>query len=150
MDIQGILVFLALFILVIFYAKDVSELVVPTKKSKLELTTVGLGSLILLVITIRYGMNYFHYLLGILAILLLVFTLLRKGITSKGFRSIRGINTGDWLKLKSVRVGRKKGVRIDYISGNSSFDTHFYKDEDYSRIIDVLRKNLPTGVLKID
>lgn len=80
----------------------------------------------------------------------MILSLIRKGITSKGFRSIRGINTGDWDKLKSMRISRNNGVRIDYTTSNSSLEIHFYKDEDYNKIIDLLKKNLSGGVLKVD
>lgn len=149
MDISGFIIFAVLLLLVIFYIRDIKAMIVPAKKSNLEIIAVTLGSLVLIVITFLYGKNYFHYLFGLLSIILMILTLLRKGVTSAGFRSIRGINTGNWERLKSVRLSHNNGVRIDYIAHNSYLETLYFKNEDYNKIIEILKNNLSPGILKI-
>lgn len=148
MDISGFIIFAVLLLLVIFYIRDIKAMIVPAKKSNLEIIAVTLGSLVLIVITFLYGKNYFHYLFGLLSIILMILTLLRKGVTSAGFRSIRGINTGNWERLKSVRLSHNNGVRIDYIAHNSYLETLYFKNEDYNKIIEILKNNLSPGILK--
>lgn len=148
MDILGFIIFAVLLLLVIFYIRDIKAMIVPAKKSNLEIIAVTLGSLVLIVITFLYGKNYFHYLFGLLSIILMILTLLRKGVTSAGFRSIRGINTGNWERLKSVRLSHNNGVRIDYIAHNSYLETLYFKNEDYNKIIEILKNNLSPGILK--
>lgn len=80
----------------------------------------------------------------------MIVTLPRRGITSKGFRSIKGIYWGNWNKLKSVRVTTKKDVRVYFTGRYLSFDTHCYKKEDYDKIITILKDNVPSEILKID
>ena len=149
MDISGFIIFAGLLLLIVFYIRDIKSMIVPAKKSNLEIIAVTLGSFALLMITILYGKNYFHYLLGVLSIIVMILTLLRKGITSAGFRSIRGINTGNWGRLKSVRVSRNNGVKIDYIAYNSYLETLYFKDEVYNKIIEILQNNLSPGILRI-
>lgn len=149
MDISGFIIFAVLLLLVIFYIRDIKAMIVPAKKSNLEIIAVTLGSLVLIVITFLYGKNYFHYIFGLLSIILMILTLLRKGVTWAGFRSIRGINTGNWERLKSVRLSHNNGVRIDYIAHNSYLETLYFKNEDYNKIIEILKNNLSPGILKI-
>lgn len=74
----------------------------------------------------------------------------RKGVTLKGFNSIRGFGrTGSWNNLKNVQVSLKDYVKVSFITRNSFENIHYYKKENYDRIITLLLENLPGEIVKI-
>lgn len=150
MEAKGIFIFLALTAIIILYLKDIREIIIPAKKLKLEIITVIVSVIVIIGIMYLYGKTWFHYLVGFLAALFMIITLPRRGITSKGFRSIRGIYWGNWNKLKSVRVTTKKDVRVYFTGRYLYWDTHYYDKDDYDKIITILQENLPSEILKID
>lgn len=150
MDTKFIAIFLALTAIIIIYLKDIREMIIPAKKSKLEIATVIIGVIVIIVIMYLYGKTWFHYLVGLLAVVLMVVTLPRRGITSKGFRSIKGIYWGNWNKLKSVRVTMNKDVKVSLTGRYLYWDTHYYKKEDYDKIINILKDNVSSEIIKIN
>lgn len=143
MDTKGIAIFLALTAIIIIYLKDIKELIIPTKKSKLEIATVVISTIVIIGIMYLYGETWFHYLIGFLGIIFMIVTLPRRGITIKGFRSNRGIYWGNWNKLKSVHVITiNEDVKVSLTGRYLYWDTHYYKKEDYDKIINILQENL--------
>ena len=150
MDIQGIFIFLGFTAIIILYLKDIKEIIIPTKKSKLEIIGIIISVVIIFLITYLYGRNWFHYVVGFLGVMPIILVLPRRGITSKGFRSVKGIYWGNWNKLRSVHVTKNKDVRIYFTGRYLSYDTHYYNIEDYDRIINILQENVSHKILKID
>ena len=150
MDTKGIFIILALTAIIIIYLKDIKELIIPTKKSKLEIATVVISTIVIIGIMYLYGETWFHYLIGFLGIIFMIVTLPRRGITIKGFRSNRGIYWGNWNKLKSVGVTMNKDVKVHFTGRYLYWDTHCYRKEDYEEIITILQENLPSEILKIN
>lgn len=157
MDIKGIVIFLVLIAIIILYLKNIKEIIIPTKISKLEIITILISVIVIFVITYLYEKTWFHNIVGFLAAVLMIVTLPRRGITSKGFRSIKGIYWGNWNKLKSVHVTMNKDVKVyftgRYLSYDThyyNYDTHYYNKEDYNKVIKILQENVPSEILKID
>ena len=150
MDTKVIAIFLALIAIIIIYLKDIREIIIPTKKSKLEIITVIISVIVISMITYLYAKNWFHYLIGFLGVVLMIVPLPRRGITSKGFHSIRGVYWGNWNKLKSVHVTMNKDVKVDFTGRYRTWETHYYEKEDYYKIITILKNNISPEILKID
>lgn len=124
------------------------ELLIPTKKSIGQVITIVIGVIVLLGITYLYASTWIHYILGVLGILVFVFSLFKAGITSKGFsytRSYIGF-LAPWDKIKNVYVSREKDVTL-YFSGHGSYELCFRK-EDYDQIMNILKQKLASEVVK--
>ncbi|MBU3204873.1 hypothetical protein [Clostridium algidicarnis] len=134
----------------LYYLMDIKDLIIPIKKSIGEIISIVIGTMVILSITYFYAKTWIHIIIGVLGAVSLVLTLARKGITSKGFRSVRGLgNYGNWNKLLEVRVSVEKDVRVVFIHKNLNEDIHHYKKEDYDRIITLFREHLPNEIIKI-
>lgn len=93
----------------------------------------------------------FLYLLGLLGMIILLLTLRRRGISSKGFRGGRGLTWANLNRLNSVKVSRReKDIRVDFTGRYLSYDTQYYEKEDYQRIISILQENVPYKILRIE
>ncbi|MBB6698370.1 hypothetical protein [Clostridium algidicarnis] len=150
MDIVSGLVFLCIIGVSLYYLMEIKDLIIPTKKSIGEIISTVIGTMVILSITYFYAKTWIHIIIGVLGAISLVLTLARKGITSKGFRSVRGLgNYGNWNKLLEVRVSVEKDIRVGFIHKNLNEDIHHYKKRDYDRIITLFREHLPNEIIKI-
>ncbi len=150
MDIVSGLVFFCIIIVDLYYLMEIKDLIIQTKKNIGEIIFLVIGTMVILSITYFYAKTWIHTIIGVLGAISLVLTLARKGITSKGFRSVRGLgNYGNWNKLIEVRVSVEKDVRVAFIHNNLNGDIHHYKKEDYDRIITLFREHLPNEIVKI-
>lgn len=150
MDILGVFISLVLGAMIILYLKNIREIIIPAKKSKFEIAVVILSVIIIFFITYFLGNHWGHYLIGFLGIVLMLVTLPRRGITSKGFRSIRGINWGNWERLNSVRVTKDDDIKVYFTGRFTSYDYHYYDKNDYYEIISILEKNVSPEILEIE
>jgi hypothetical protein len=66
-----------------------------------------------------------------MGLVLVIYSSIILGITSKGFRSIGVGSFGNWNKFKDVQVFLENDVKVSYISRNSFEDIHYYNKEDY-------------------
>lgn len=150
MDTQGLFIIFSFTAIIILYLKTIKEIIIPAKKSKLEITIIIISASVIFFIILLLGKTWVHYVVGSLAIVLILLILPRKGITSKGFQSVKGITWGHWNKLKSVRVVRNKEVKVSFYGRYVSHDEHYYDVEDYDKIMKILQGNISPKILKID
>jgi hypothetical protein len=150
--VYGGLVFVFFIIIIVDCLNDIRGLIIPARKQTLEIIFLVMGSMVILGITYLYAKTWFHIILGILGVVYLILSWSKKGITRKGFNSIRNIGYfgfGSWNNLKSVQVSLKNDVMVSFINRRSYEDIHYYKIEDYNRIITLLLENLPGEIVKI-
>ncbi|GEM_PF-1006002 len=149
MDIIGILIFFGIIAINIDYINDIRGLIIPTRKKATEIILMVMGTTVLLVITYFYAKTLMHNIIGILGAISLILSFSRQGITYKGFRSIRGLRySGNWDKLKSVHIYIKSDVIMSIIHQNFSEDVHYYRKEDYDKIITLMNKHLSNEIVK--
>lgn len=150
MDTISAIVLFGFIIIIIFYLNNIKEIIIPTNKSKLEIITIIISMLITLFISLYYGTDVFHYLIRGLGTSVLALGLFRRGITQNGFQSMRGINIGNWNKLEGVHIIRGNEVKITYTGQSFSYDVHYYSNDYYDEIIDLLKKNISPAILTIE
>ena len=150
MDLVDVIVLLGLTLIIIRYIMDVRELVIPTKKRKIEIIGLTIGTLVVLWLMYRYANLISHYIVGVLGIVTIHLTVFRLGMTSRGFKgNRRGPFTWTWDKLSSVRVTINKDIKIKFYR-KYTFDIHIYKIEDYDSLMEILRENLSYEQIKLD
>ena len=150
MDIISAIVLFGFIIIIIFYLNNIKEIIIPTNKSGIEIITIICSMGLTLFITFYYGSDVTHYLIGLLGTSILVIGLFRRGITKNGFQSMRGLNIGNWEKLESVQVTRQEELKITYTSKAYSYDVHYYSNDYYDEIIELLAKNVSPVILTIE
>lgn len=150
MDIFSAVVMVGFILIIIVYLNNTIEIIIPTNKSKLEIITIIASMIITLFITFYYGSELFHYLIGLLGMSILALGLFRRGITENGFQSMRGINSGNWNKLESIHILRGEELKITYTGQSFSYDVHYYSNQYYNRIVEILEKNTSVEILTIE
>lgn len=151
MDLTGGLFLVGFIVIIIIYIKDIRNLIIPTRKKVAEIVLVIIGTILLLGITYVYGKTLLHIIVGILGAVSLILSFARQGITDKGFRGIQGLGCyGNWNELKAVHISVKRDVRVSFIHRNFKEDIHYYRKEDYVKIITLVYKHLPHEIFRIE
>ena len=145
-----IIVYIALITLNIIYLKDIKNLIIPAKMRSTEWIALGISLAIIAWVTFSYGTMLEHYILGVVATLLMILAIARRGVTSKGFTSFKGIaRWGRWESVKLVIISiQENEIKAEFSLGHA-IDIHFYKSEDYDRLVEILRENLSNEVIRI-
>lgn len=152
MDVVIVLVFLVFIVMIAYYFKDIKDLIIPTRKTTLDIVSLVISITVILMITYLYAKTWSHYILVTLIVIFFIFSFIRTGITSKGILFIGGLTAqGKWSKIHSVQVSLKKDVIVSIIlnKSNSREIIHCYKKENYNKIIALLLKNLSNEKINI-
>ncbi|MGK0465979.1 hypothetical protein [Clostridium sp.] len=148
--VYGGLIFVFFIIIILDCLNDIRGLIIPARKQTVEIIFLVIGSMFILGVTYLYAKTWVHIILGILGAAFLILSWARKGITLKGFNAIRGFGrAGNWNNLKNVQVSLENHVRVSFTTCNLSENIHYYKEDDYDRIITLLLENLPGAIVKI-
>lgn len=134
----------------IHQVRRLRNLLIPAKRRMGEIIATVLSVIVIFGLTYFYGNGPVHYLVGLLAMMIIAFYPFTFGITPKGFSYNRGAVMGflaPWRRIKNVRMVIKRDKIIVSFSGHGHFDLHFAKDR-YEELVNVLEKNLSPGVLK--
>jgi hypothetical protein len=119
------------------------ELIIPTRKSFVEIIIVLFSVIILMCMTYFYANTWIHYVAGVLAIFMLVSMWIKQGINSKGFISMNKIKENIlWNEIEKVMVISSKDIKIK-LAGSFMERTFHFKKRDYDKIITILKENLP-------
>lgn len=147
--IYGGLIFVFFIITILYCLNDIRGLIIPARKQTVEIIFIVIGSMFLMGVTYLYGKTWVHIIIGILGTAFFILSWARKGITLKGFNVIRGIRSGSWDNVKNVQVSLGNYVKVSFITRNLNENIHYYKQEDYDRIITLLLEHLPGEIIKI-
>ena len=149
MGIIDFTILLGFTLIIIKYSIDIKKLIIPTKKRKIEVIGLTIGSIVILGTMFKHANSIVHFILGILGIVVILLSVFRLGITPKGFKGRkRGAFTWTWDKISSVHIIIKNDLKIEYYRKDTS-DIHIYKKEDYDRIMEILRENISYDKIKI-
>ena len=128
--------------LILKQLKYIKQLLLPTKKSILEIVVVIIAVCVLGFITYKYANNWINYLIGILGIILFVTTWLKEGITSKGFISLyKHKEIILWSEIEKFDVHKTNNVKIT-LFGKFMEQSFKFKKEDYDKVINIMKDNL--------
>lgn len=143
-------IYLVMIVINIIFISDIKNLIIAAKMKSTEWIALSISLVIIAGLIFNYGSTMEHYILGVLGGLLVILALYRRGITSKGFRSFKGIlRWGDWDRVKLVIVSLQgQDIKVEFSVGYA-IEIHFYKMEHYDRIIQILKENLSNEVVRI-
>ena len=123
--------------------KHIKSLIVPTRKSLLEIITTLFGIIVISSIIYLYANFPIHYITGILGIFMFICMWLKKGITPQGFISMsRSQELIAWNKIERVIVLSSKDIKVN-LFGSFMEQTFNFKINDYDKVIDILKEKLP-------
>lgn len=140
MDIIVILILGLFLVTTVAEGIHLKDLVIPTRKRRGEIVFLIIASIGILGVTYFYAKGWTQYTLGILGTIMLILSLLKTGITSKG---VSYIPTGNligfipWNKIKSLTIYLKKDVEVHF-----SGQILYFNKDDYDKIIKISKENL--------
>lgn len=134
--------------LIFIYIKDINNLLVKRILQKKDYIIMIVGIILILFLTYRVSESELHLVVGILGAASFMLSFLRVGITTDGFRSVRGIVKGDFENVEKVTISKNENIKIVFISKGIE-DIQHYKLKDYDRIIKILRKNIENKRIEI-
>ena len=133
-------IFLGIIIKELKYKK---QLILPTRKTYLEIITILLSVIILILITYSYAKTWLHYVIGGLGVFMFISTWIKEGISSKGFISMYKYKELIlWNEIEKVIVISSNDIKIK-VSGGFMQQTFNFKKSDYDKVITILKENLP-------
>lgn len=77
MDVVIVLVFLVFIVMIAYYFKDMKDLIIPTRKTTLDIISLAIGITAILIITYLYAKTWPHYILVTLSVILFIFSFIR-------------------------------------------------------------------------
>lgn len=130
------------FVIIMKELKYMKELILPTRKTYVEVTTILLSVIILIWIIYSYAKTWIHYVTGGLGILMLISMWIKQGIGSKGFISMYKYKELIlWSEIEKVIVISSNDIKIK-VSGGFMQQTFHFKKSDYDKVITILKENL--------
>ncbi|KAJ48686.1 hypothetical protein BD780_002896 [Clostridium tetanomorphum] len=143
MSIVDIIIPLLFIVIILKQLRYIKELIIPTKKSYIEIITVLFSIGIFMWIIYFYANTWIHYVTGALGIFMFVSIWIKQGINSKGFVSMyKYKETILWNEIEKVIIISSKDIKLQLLGGFIEQTFHF-KNSDYDRVITILKENLP-------
>lgn len=134
-DIMIVLFFSALILLNL---KEMTSLIIPTKKRKKEIFIITIIFIIILTFTFWYGKKLSHYLFGILLIIVMNLFWIKRGITQKGFNSIMSLGYfqgWDNIDYVEVNLNNNDDLKLSYLASHLvGKESYYFKKEDYDKL----------------
>jgi len=144
MTITNLIIPLFFIAIILKQLRYMKELIIPIRKSYVEIITVLFGVIILMCIMYFYANIWIHYVIGVLGIFMFASIWIKQGISSKGFISMyRYKEIILWNEIEKVIVISSKNVKIN-VSGGFMQQAFDFKMSDYNKIITILKENLPS------
>ena len=124
----------------------IRALIMPTRKSFVDVICVLVGMIILISITYFNAKTCIHYVAAVLGVLMYVSMWIKQGINSKGFISMyRYKECILWNEIEIVNIISSKDIKIK-LTGVFTEQTFRFKKSDYDKVITILKENLPKQV----
>ncbi|MBZ9635933.1 hypothetical protein [Clostridium sp. FP1] len=146
MSIFDIIIPLSFIAIILKQLRYMKELIMPTRKTYVEIITVLFCVIIFIGIIYFYANTWVHYVIGVLAIVMFVSIWIKQGINSKGFISMyRYKEIVLWNEIEKVIVISSKDIKVK-LAGGFMEQTFHFKKSDYDKDITILKENLPEQV----
>ena len=143
MDIIYIIIPLFFIVIILKQLRYMKQLIIPTRKSYVEIIILLLCVIIFSCIIYFYANTWIHYVTGVLGILMFLSIWIKQGISSKGFISMYKYKEIIlWNEIEKVVVTSSKDIKIKVLGGFMEQTFHFRKS-DYDKVITILKENLP-------
>ena len=139
--------YIALILVTTVFIKQLSymkNLMIFTKKSKIEICMVLAGVLVLAIITYCFAKEWNHYLLGLLAILTLIALWMKQGISTKGIiQQFRGKELYLWNEISRVDIEIVDNIKVKYFGiSNAQIGSLNFERKNHEILMDILTENV--------
>lgn len=126
MSIVDIIIPLLFIVIILKQLRYIKELIIPTKKSYIEIITVLFSIGIFMWIIYFYANTWIHYVTGALGIFMFVSIWIKQGINSKGFVSMyKYKETILWNEIEKVIIISSKDIKLQLLGGFIEQTFHF-------------------------
>lgn len=147
MDIIDIIILIFFVSISIFNLYSIKNLKVKSVNRPLESLVMIICIIALCLFTYFYTNTVKFYILGTLAILMLVTTLFDNGICDKGFvRQYRSYEILKWKNIDKIKISCEKYIKIELL-GNFIDCTLYFKPSDYNKIMAILKEKSPAKII---
>lgn len=143
MEISDIAIILFFILMILRQLIIIKKLIIRTSTSHIN------NIFFLVIISFFIGMIYFgaktwiHYLVGVLAIIMIITMWFKSGITTEGFSSMRrGQGIIKWNEISKLTIVITENIKIT-ITGSFIEEILYFKRKDYNEIIDIIKDKLP-------
>lgn len=140
-------IYIALILVTTIFIKQfgyMKNLIIFTKKSKMEICTMLAGVIMLAIITYYFAKEWNHYLLGLLAVLTLITLWMKQGISSKGIiQQFRGKELYLWNEISRADIEIDDNIKVKYFDmSNTQIGILNFERKKYETLVDILTKNI--------
>lgn len=143
MSFVNVIIPLFFIVIILKQLKYMKLLIIPTRKSYVEIITVLFCVIIFICIIYFYANTWIHYVTGILGIFMFISLWIKQGITSKGFISTYKYKEIIlWDEIEKVIVISSKDIKVKLL-GSFMEQTFRFKKSDYDKVMDIIKENLP-------
>lgn len=143
MDFFDIIIPILFILIILKQLKYMKQLIIPTRKTYIEIITVMFSIIIFIYIMYAYANTWIHYVIGVLGTFTLISICIKEGIFSKGFISMyRYKEIILWNEIEKVVVISSKDIKVQLFGGFMEQTFHF-KSSDYDKVINIMKENLP-------
>lgn len=150
--ILNILLILMLFLIVALQAKDTFSLKVYTTKTLANSIYIVIACILMLLIDYLYAKILFHHIALFAVLIHFILSTLRNGLSSKGLNYYAGRARGkvNWDRISSVTIYNADSLKLVFDTNSTLGSvTQTYKKEHYSKILNLLKENLPKKAINI-
>jgi len=155
-EMGGLLIFLLLAVLILLHLGDIGDLSFHAMIRTSDKVQLVIASIVFVGMSLLFGQTWYDAILSILAAMVVILGVLKRGISSKGFNMAYGFNViklgGYWDKLKEVEVSLQEDVKVLIIKGRYwpfYKEIHHYEKKDYDKVITLLFEHLPREKVNI-
>lgn len=121
--------------------RRIKQIIIPTTKKYIQIIIIMIAFVSIIYF---YANTWIHYVTGILAIIMFISMWLAQGIILKGFISMyRYKEIILWNEIEKAIVTSSKDIKVK-VSGDFMEQTFYFKKNDYDKVINTLKQNLPT------
>ncbi|WP_142413886.1 hypothetical protein [Hathewaya massiliensis] len=143
MSVFNIVVPLFFIVIILKQLRYMKQLIIPTRKSYVEIIILLLCVIIFSCIIYFYANTWIHYVTGVLGILMFLSIWIKQGISSKGFISMYKYKEIIlWNEIEKAVITNSNDIKIKVLGGFMEQTFHFRKS-DYDKVITILKENLP-------
>lgn len=143
MSVFNIVIPLFFIVIILNQLRYMKQLIIPTRKSYVEIIISLLCVIIFSCIICFYANTWIHYVTGVLGILMFLSIWIKQGISSKGFISMYKYKEIIlWNEIEKVVITSSKDIKIKVLGGFMEQTFHFRKS-DCDKVITILKENLP-------
>ncbi len=139
MDIYTLGIFIIILVSIALQAAGIRKVKVKALKTGLEKISLGVTLLLIAVITVTSAASYWHYVAGLLGMLLMYLAYLKLGVTEEGFSLMNRLyGVLKWSDIKEAQLKEAEGTLTLYIETRGRASRLHFKAEDKPALLELI------------